>query len=323
MTTPRETSKRRPFVASDKKLFAYSSGKKTGKPLDQEAARAKLTEFLTLTDADPATIEALIARFDDPATIDLVPEPSLRAAVLMLGALKPWDAVLPAVFEGKNPDGASLRIYFQPMRDSSPAARLSNRDGDDDEPALVINGLLTGESPQVLASVIVEAVLLHDDALLKEEAIAAAALGTLAWADIITVDPGIAAGRTWGVLQRNQYLLALLNTDSEDGDIGLLAAHGEVEDILPGVYADATTFATFIDARPWGTRFIRHGELVAPNIFGSFLSAAGVTPTTGTRNKLTYGDATLANLDAAVGWYLPPEEAHAIAKTLKLGTALE
>jgi hypothetical protein len=314
---------RRPFVASDRKLFAYATGKKSGKLLDEDAARAKLTEFLGATDSDPANVESLIARFDDPAAVELVSDPSLRAAVLMLGAVHPWELVLPAVFDGKNPDGVPLRIVFIPMRDSAPAARLSDRDGDDDVPALAINSLLIGESPQLLASVIVEAVLLHDDDLLKEEAIAAAAFGTLAWADIMNLDPGVAAGRTWGVLQRNQYLLALLNTGANDGQIGILANQGDVDDILPGVFADAPTFADFINARPWGIRFTRRGELVAPNIFGNLLTAAGVTPTKGVRDKVTYGDATLADLDSAIAWFLPPEKVHAIATTLKLGTALK
>jgi hypothetical protein len=210
------------------------------------------------------------------------------------------------------------------MRDSAPAARLSNRDDDDDVPAIAVNGLLAGEAPQLLAAAIVEGVLLHDDdRLLKEEAIAAAALGTLAWADLIAITPEIAGARTWGVVQRNQYLLALLNTSGVEGEIGILAQHDEVEDVLPGVYTDSATFADFVDTRPWGIRFTRHGELVAPNIFGRLLLAAGVTASKGTRDKVTYGDATLADLDTAVGWFLPPEKVHAIATTLKLGTARE
>jgi hypothetical protein len=226
------------------------------------------------------------------------------------------------VLDGKNPDGAPLRILYEPMRDSAPAARRSDRDGKAD-PAILINSLLVGEPPQVLASIIVEALLLHDDRLVKVEAIAAATLGTLAWARIVETDPAAAAGRTWGVLQRNQYLLALLNTNALEGELGILGDDERIADVLPGVYADAPTFADYIDMRPWGSRFNRYSELVAPNLFSRLLRAVGIEPRASTGGKITYGEATLSDLDEAVSRFLGPEDLLAVANALKLRTAIK
>lgn len=311
----------RPLMPEDRKFFSNTGTKKNGKSLSEQDGKEALKSALNARSADQTTIDAMLAKYDDEAVIELISDPSLRAATLLLGDWKPWDAVHSVIFDGTGIDGVPLHVMFAPMRDSAPAARQTDWDGDGTIPAILVNSLLIGNSPELLASVIVEAVFLHDDTLLKEEAIAAATFGALAWADLVTVNPKVAQARTWGVVSRNNYLLALLNTSGQDGLIGILADNPEIEDVLPGVYADPTTFAGYIDSQPWGLRFDRNSELEAPAVFAEMLTGVGIEPSTGVGGVVAYGEETLIDLDAAVSRMMTPEKVLAVAKALGLGIA--
>jgi hypothetical protein len=142
------------------------------------------------------------------------------------------------------------------------------------------------------------------------------------WADMVVIvpdgaRPSLGRGATQSIRTRDA------RHRGADGTIGILAQYGDPEDIMPGVHTHSTTFAGQIAPRPWGVRTTRHGELVAPTIFECLLLATGVTTSTGTRDKVTYADATHSNLDVAVGWFLPPENMDAIAAMTRLGLAIE
>jgi hypothetical protein len=319
----------RPFAPRDPAFFDLSGGKRTKSPTE-EAAREDLDAFLGKAKIAADAQTALLSRYDDPRTADLIPDPSLRAATLMLGALKPWDHALGVIFDGDNPDGVPLKVLFAGLRNSAPAAHQSDTEGDGTPPAILINSLLAGEPPELLASAIVEGTLLHDDTWTSREAVAAALMGTLAYADIVEVDPALVKTSTWGVMTRNRGLLALLNSaawpgaggDIENADsIGFLSAPNEAGDILPGLYTDATSFADYVETSPQAARFDRVSDLEAPPVFGEYLAYAGIEPTSRFRSAILLSKETMSEVDAQLGGFLSPDEALGLAKTLKLGVA--
>ncbi|MEA2524493.1 MAG: hypothetical protein QOF73_1720 [Thermomicrobiales bacterium] len=320
----------RPFAPRDPALFDPSGAKRTGKTLSEEAGRESLAAFLDASELPTDAKDALMARYGNARTAELIPDPSLRAATLMLGALKPWDLALGAIFDANNPDGVPLQVLFADLRNSAPAARQSDTEGDGTPAAILINSLLFGESPELLASAIVEGTLLHDDTWTTQEAIAAALMGTLAYAAIAEVDPTVVKAKTWGVLNRNRDLVALLNSAAWPGDdtapanadsIGFLSAPNEAEDILPGLYADATSFANYVETLPHAARFDRHADLEAPPIFAKFLAFAGIEPTDQFRGQILLSEQTMHDVDAELGGFLSPDAALGLARTLKLGVA--
>lgn len=318
----------RPFAPRDSAYFDLSRGKKTGKAMTEEAGHEALSAFLAKTDLAPEAQSVLLARYGDPTTKDLIPDPALRAATMMLGAFKPWNLAFGVIFDGNNPDGQPLHVLFGDLRNSAPAAHQSDTERNGTPPAILVNSLLFGESPALLASAIVEGTLVHDDKWTDHEAIAAALMGTLAYGDIIEVDPGVAKARTWGVQNRNRDLLALLNSTAWPGDapenadsIGFLSASNEADDILPGLYADADSFADYIETSPEGVRFDRYSELEAPPVFAEYLAFAGIEPSNRFRGKVLLSEQTMSEVDAALGGFISPDDALTLAKTLKLGVA--
>lgn len=292
----------------------------SGKPLTEATGLNALADALAASPADETAKKALLAKYADQAVAALIPDPSLRAALLLLGGWRPWDLTLGVVLDGANPDGVPLQIFFTDLRDSAPAVRQSNVKNDGTPAAIVINSLLRGESPAVLAAAIVEGTLLHDDTLTKDEVVASSALGTLAWADLIAAMPGAAKAKTWGTITRNIGLLALLNlADAGGAGLGVLAPATGVQGILHGVYLNSTSFSAFADGRPWGVHFDRQAELEAPPIFIDYLTFAGAPPTPGIGGIVSLSDKTLANLDSAMSVLLSPAALMADAATLSLG----
>lgn len=318
----------RPFAPRDPALFDLSGGKRTGKTLGEAVGREVLDTFLGRAKLAPDARSALLTRYDDPQTAALIPDPSLRAATLMLGALKPWDLALGVIFDGDNADGVPLQVQFAGLRNSAPAAHRSDTDNDGTPPAILINSLLFGESPELLAAAIVEGTLLHDDTWTSREAVAAALMGTLAYAAVVDVDPALVKTPTWGVMTRNRSLLALLNSAAwpseadqpENADsIGFLSAPNEAGDILPGLYADATSFADYVETSPLAARFDRYSDLEAPPVFAEYLAFAGIDPTSKFRDAVLLSEETMSEIDAQLGGFLRPDDALGLAKTLKLG----
>ncbi|HEY8447306.1 MAG TPA: hypothetical protein VIL01_09375 [Thermomicrobiales bacterium] len=327
--TARLALDQRPFLPRDaKNYFDLRRAKRTGKALTEDEGRSALAEMLERRQVEPATAQDFLAAYDDPATAALIPDPSLRAATLMLAAWEPWNLALDVIFRGVNPEGVPLRVEFADLRHSAPAARRSGSADGASQPAILINSLLYGESPEVLAAAIVEGTLLHDDTWTKHEAIAAALMGTLAYADIVLAEPSVAKGRTWGVMTRNRDLLALLNSAAWPGDpamlanadsIGFLAAPNGAPDVLLGLYADATSFADYILTLPHAARFDRYSVLEAPDVFEHYLAFANISPERRFRGLLLFDEATLSAIDASLGAFVTPEEALSLAKSLRLG----
>ncbi|HET8522592.1 MAG TPA: hypothetical protein VFL82_05115, partial [Thermomicrobiales bacterium] len=265
----------------------------------------------------------LLRLYSARATKDLIPDPSLRAAVALLGATAPWNASMAAVLDGENSTKQPLTVQFADLDGSTLVVRgsLNGR------PAVLINSWLEGESPEILASYIVEATLLGDDAPTEDEAVAGALLGSLVYADALTVDPDLAVGQTWGVIQRNRDLLALINSsawsatsDVTNADsIGFLRASNGAPDILPGLYADASSFADYIRTQPHIPKLETQPGRAAQPVFDRYLAFAGVrVQARGDDNILD--DQTMEALDARLAAFLTADNALNLTNLLSLGT---
>jgi hypothetical protein len=129
-------------------------------------------------------------------------------------------------------------------------------------------------------------------------------------------------------MTRNRDLLALLNSAAWPGDqpalanadsLGFLSAPKGTDDVLLGLYADARSFADYIETLPHAARFDRHADLEAPPVFEHYLIYANITPERRFRNLILFDEETLEAIDAQLGAFLSPDDALSLAKTLKLG----
>lgn len=333
---------RRPFVPMDTDLFTIGAPIAGDVPSPTSSqARAALGSLLEGGGATSSVREELLARFDDPVFRTQIADPSLRVAALLLGGGEPWDVTLATVLGGTGRTGSPIPIRFADLPYGIPVAREASPDAVDGEtratprtptlgPAILINRDLVGEAPALLASYVVEGTLIDappaDEPPAANQAVAAALLGTLAYADLIALSPEVVATGTAATVARNRQLLALLNSGArpqatavaEEAGFGFLAAPDGVDDVLPGLYADAGSFADYAvsQARAVETSGTRAGE--ASRVFRRYLVFAGVASRAAGAPS-TFDRATLEDLDAELGAFLSPAEVRAAARTLRLG----
>ena len=329
----------RPFVPQEIASFAPGGAEFSTARLTEDEGRIALSSSFRRRDVPDGARTRILADYDDPAIRERIPDPALRVATLMLGAWSPWDVTRGVVLSGANPSGLPLAVRFASLPLDRPVAQVGA--GADTGPAIVISDALRGEDPALLASYVVEGTLLRatDDETDENrpttgnERLTAALLGTLAYADMVGLDPDLAAANTGGVLARNTDLLALLNSTAFFDEIpanadrlGFLAAPAGVSDILPGLYADAESFAAYVaapdDDDSAGTT-IDGGSADDQNILPSlsrYLTFAGVGD--GSGNDPLSSDNYIAGLDAHMDRFLVPEEVLALARALRLGAAI-
>lgn len=244
----------RPFLPQDPSIFDLRAMHATLDPLDSEFARAALRETLLEAGADPDLIVSALAQFDNKAEQALVPDPTLRAGLLMLHRDPRWISLLESAIAGANNAGAPVRIAFRDLPTAVPA--VWENIGWGESPVVWINSLLIGERPELLATAIAEGLLLESAERCANQAILAAALSSLLWADLVAVDPWLTDGSTWGTITRNRDLLALLNSQPFDpgnpdsATFGLRLAAGSSGDILPRLLVSAGSFVDYVLGSP-------------------------------------------------------------------------
>ena len=194
-----------------------------------------------------------------------------------------------------------------------------------EEPAILINRNLAGDPPELIASYVVQGTLLHEaseeDRITAPQATASLLLGALAYADLVTLDPALAAADTPGVVARNRDLLALLNSGPKAAGadaLGFLGQAPGVDDVLRGLPADADCFADYVVARPQASDFGRRLARPAPPAFAAYLAFAGAAREA-QRGEALFDLAALEALDAGLAAYLPPDELLVLAQALQLG----
>ncbi|MGH2531827.1 MAG: hypothetical protein ACRDJW_05920 [Thermomicrobiales bacterium] len=316
----------RPFIPTEPELFSPRYAVAAGDPPSENQAEAALDASLIAAGVDLSTRLQVVDKIDDGFYRRLIPDPSLRGAALMLEAIEPWQSSAAVIFDGTDDDGEPVAVEFADLRGSAPVAFVDDLTSPDGKPAILVNSWLRAEPLPVLASYLVEATLVRADEPTEDEAVTAALLGTLSYADFVDAEPDLVAHSTWGVIQRNRDLLALINSSSWAPDldnlnsVGFLGPSNGAIDILPNLYDDAASFAEFITARPRAVDLERRATTEAPPVFVAYLIHAGVEPRQ-REGRPTFDAETLGELDARLGAFLSPDDALSAAGALELGAA--
>jgi hypothetical protein len=330
----------RPFVATDHDLLDLAAATDPSPSLDEDEARDALSIVLRGQGLPRSDRNDLLSVFDDPTLAATIPDPSLRAAAVLLAAHEPWNVALDAILGELRDEAGPIPVGFADLPFDTPVARGSD-DGDEIYPILV-NEDLAGEPLPVLASYLVEGLLLHErhdfGRITRDQAVLSHLLGTLTYAEFVVEDPELVALGTAGTIGRNRDVFALLNSatwqspetsdlanadQAVSGPLGFLGAPAGVDDILPGLYADATSFADYVTSQPRASGYSKRTRLAATPIVASFLSYAGVdvADLEGSVDGMpTFGEAGAA-FDARLGAFVSPEEALRLARALDLGLA--
>ncbi len=316
----------RPFLPSDPSLFDLRAMHPTLDPLDTEFARAALRETLLQSEIDPAAIAAAIAQFDDKTEQGLVPDPTLRAGLLMLNRDPQWSSLLASALDGANVAATPVRIAFRDLPTAVPAVWEGASGGA--SPTVWINSMLLGERPELLATAIAEGLLLESLDHGADHAIIAAALSSVLWADFITADPTLTTGGTWGTIVRNRDLLALLNSqpfdpgDPESAAFGLRLAAGSGGDVFPRLQISAGSFVDYVLGSPRVASDALKQTGPSPVALTEFLQRSGLEAA-GQADPLQIDDVLLSSIDLGFPQLLPSQAGVDAALALGLTVASE
>src|SRR5215217_2138964 len=92
-----------------------------------------------------------------------------------------------------------------------------------------------------------------------DQAVLAAAVATVVYAQSVIATPDVVSLPTWPVTTNNRALLAMLNSapvrpiwglDDPNGSIGLLDPAAGVAYVLPNLYADTRSYEADVQTRP-------------------------------------------------------------------------
>ncbi len=313
----------RPFLPSAPGLFDLRSMLPARQPFDAEFSRASLRGALSRAGLASPEMTAALAEFGDPAITELIPDPTLRAGLLILRQDARWRAVLDAVIEGANASGRPVHIAFRDLPHAVPAEWDSQ--GWNGAPVIWIHSMLLGEQPELLATAILEGALLESPDPSTAQMIVAAALSSVLWADLIRADPTLVQAGTWGTIVRNRDLLALLGSQPFDPgspastSIGLRLGAGD-GDALPGIPMNVASFVGYIDASPRSAAD-RPASGPAPAALTEILQYVELVPPANQPARID--DALLGQIDLGFDRLLPPTRALDSARALQLMTGID
>jgi hypothetical protein len=311
---PKSALASRPFVPRTMALFDRALATVPERSIGGDEARASLA-MLEAIDRDVASDAR--ERFDDPALEETIPEPSLRAAALLLDGLPAWRTPAGIILDGE------ISIAFGALPYGVPVALRA-----DDATRVIVNDALAAEAPGVVATYLVEGMQLSPSLAATASGTAQATiqtvLGTLAWADLIETEPSLAAAGTLAATERNLELLALLNSTAKssagaESSVGIRAASSAVGDVLPGLYADPESFASFVATGSRSGSIDAAASFVASPTLVRLLGELGVDPEP--IERAPKSEAVLAALDAGLAPQFPPERVLNLARTLDLGAS--
>jgi hypothetical protein len=307
----------RPFVPLETSLFDPRRAVVPSQAIGEAGARTVLIDALDQSQASNARRATTLRRFADPAFRRQVPAPSVRAAALLLDGLQPWDRSFDTLLRG------GTGVIFGDLPYAVPVAR---RLADDGHPVIILSRDLTNEQPALLASYVIEGTLLpvasERHPATAGDTVAVALLGTLAYADLLRETPDVVNAATPATIERNRELLALLNSaggaDANDR-VAFLGTVARVNDVLPGLHADATSFSEFVGhQRRLDGASGDASRFTGSPLWRSYLGAAKV-PLDPDR-QLT-GPEALSLLDHYLTAFLSPADLRGVARTLDLGVA--
>lgn len=316
----------RPYQPFNPGDYDLREAKPQARPLTIDESKSKLRSALKRAGASAAERSRLAALFDDPDLGARVPDPTLRAAVLLLGISDPWRASLDGI-TGGDPTATLLSVDFANFSNDRLVALVPSQASGGEQ--IQINSVLIGEPIEVLASYVVEGSILSTGDITRGEAVSARLMGTLWYGSVLLDRPGLSSRRSWGTIERNRDLLALVNSsESTDNNpanaasFGFLAPANGASDCLPGLYDDADSFAQFVLSE-LGTGY-DDGTNLSPrtSISERYLDFAGVQATGNGTNGAMFNTENLLALDANLGTFLTDDQVLAIVTAMGLRIAI-
>jgi hypothetical protein len=322
----------RPFQPADVADFNLRGAEPQTSPPADDQAKSKLRSALKRAGAGNRERNRLAAMFDDPALAAGIPDPGLRAAVLLLGLSDPWSASYDAFTTGDE-TAPPLSVSFADFP-SGQLVLLAPGESPDGGDQLLINSVLAGEPLEVLASYLIEGSILSSGDGTTGEAVTARLLGTLWYGRMVLDRPGLVPLRSWGTIERNRDLLALVNSGVSPENIpsagidnaasfGFMApANGTTLDCLPGIYDDAASFAEFVLSEVGSEYDDATVSLQRASISERYLGFAGIPSGADSLDGTVFDTGVLAELDASLGLFLTDDEMLAIVSAMGLRIAV-
>jgi hypothetical protein len=314
--------KHRPFVLPDHLTPAFDFAAVTTDPVTDEEAQASLQHVLELRNLPADRVAAVVAHFADPALIQVIPAPNLRAALLMLSAWNPYQATIDAILDGKNESGHPFEaVDFRPLEFGAAVATLQVAYSTG-KPRLLVSDRYQNESPEQLIPVLVHESM-HDGVDNSyEEEIIASLLDSLTYAEVLSVDPDIANAGTELAAYNNVQLYALMNSIGRRG-----AGYVGVETSFDGdVYLgeglenfDADSIRAGIASDAWYAQLPRGGSqggAVLAALLGRMTESASLA------SLDRFSAEAIAVIDQGVGLVLTPRKVRALAADLQLSLVI-
>jgi hypothetical protein len=321
----------RPFQPINSGDFSLRGAVPQATPLSAGETKSKLRSALKRGGADNAERNRLAALFDDPALGARIPDPGLRAAVLLLGISDPWLASYDAFING---DAAAppLAVSFADFP-SGQLVALAPAQSPDRGDQVLVNSILAGEPLEVLSSYLIEGSILSSGDGTTGEVVSARLLGTLWYGRMVLDRPGLVPLKSWGTIERNRDLLALVNSSVAPENVtsvgidnaasfGFMAPANGAPDCLPGIYDDAPSFAEFVVSELGSGYDDAAVSLQRASISERYLGFAGIPSGADSLDGTIFDAGSLAALDASLGLFLTDDDMLAIVSALGLRIAV-
>jgi len=186
----------------------------------------------------------------------------------------------------------------------------------------------SSRTPSNTAAAVLEGVLLEEERRSPNGAVVAALMSTLAYADLVSLNPAVVSSPTWGAICRNTDLLALVNsaqwtpgpTTTSESTAGFLAPANGASDVLPGLINDATSFQSHVLESPRLEGAENMSVAFASELLVRLAGISGIPIDSGPAGPVI-NEATLSQLDASVGDFLTASELQTLVGALSLGAA--
>ncbi len=310
----------RPFVVpGDRCPIFCIAADSTAVPLDEAAARARLSRFLLARGASETVRSAALVRFDATDTMAIIPNPTLRAALLMLSGWAPYDAVVAAVLDGENQSGLPfVDVSFQAFDSGAVAFLGGTVDGGY---ALRVNREFAAEAPETLANVLIHETMHDPYENSYEEEVIANILDGVAYAEILLLRPELASNGTTLTVYNNFALLALLNSSGDAGPTRLGISTARFGDVWLGTDLTGSDASSLRDAIAGDNVYsgLPRGGTPGGPVLASLL--APFSDAHVPSSDPAFDERTLSVIDGGIGTVVSPTESVALATTLAVTLA--
>jgi hypothetical protein len=239
--------------------------------LTEEEAIMALEKFLDARIAvgqlDESMKAAAVALFNSDNVKNIIPNPSLRAALALLkGSVA--EGAINAILIGNNQSGKPYSEVIFDQQVTSGNAKISI--ASDGEIAIRINEILQNEPLPALSALLAELTLYQDSSFGQQEDIIAMAIRTFVWSQYLLALPQIANRNSLLVRILNTDLLAMLNSGHYAFPaIGLMDAPRPVKGIV------APSSQVFVGGSPGITSFEDYQRKYAQFLFYPDIDSPG------------------------------------------------